>query len=434
MKLVKLTTMPAFARRDSSATGAYSSAGNNGGGASLPPPGTGMGSSRDVTGGATFPSSSGRGSASALAEWADLSLPRWASASDKLFRYVRNTPEDARTLGLEVGSVATLGGSPTGSSTGDGDLPDETSPVTGAAAVSSPQATVVNINFPHLSKNSAPVSSVIAGSGEPRSIHDLFVEADIHRNGALTVTDVIAFAERFELNISKVAIKVRFHTYDSDLDRTLSLPDFRKFLEDLVAMPAEAEAHAADAAHKSVENVRDEVVVASHGHMAMVTHGWSERKKKFYGVGLLCFGMSLVAFFSDPLIEVITGLGGSIGIRPFYISFIVTPFASNAAEVIAALMFARSKTNVSMALTLSSLYGAVTMNNTLCVAIFLSILLIRNLAWRYTAEVMTIITIQFAVAFLVRRETIRLWQAALIGLLFPAAIGMVYTLEMVLDR
>lgn len=184
--------------------------------------------------------------------------------------------------------------------------------------------------------------------------------------------------------------------------------------------------------HKTTEGLRDEAIVAAHGHMAEVTHGWSEQKKKVYGVTLLCVGMAIVAFFSDPMIEVITNLGGTLGVRPFYISFVVTPFASNAAEVIAALMFAQSKTNVSMALTLSSLYGAVTMNNTLCVAIFLAILLIRDLPWTYTAEVMTIITVELIVAFMVRKETIKQWQAVAIGLLFPLAIVMVYVLEAVL--
>lgn len=63
----------------------------------------------------------------------------------------------------------------------------------------------------------------------------------MHCNGALTIKDVIDFAERFELGISTVDIKVMFHTYDSDLDRTLSISDFRRFLEDLVALPTHPE-------------------------------------------------------------------------------------------------------------------------------------------------------------------------------------------------
>lgn len=122
----------------------------------------------------------------------------------------------------------------------------------------------------------------------------------------------------------------------------------------------------------------------------------------------------------------------SIGVKPFYVSFLITPFASNAAEVIASLIFAMGKTNVSMGLTLSSLYGAASMNNTFCVAIFLALICIRELPWRYTAEVITIISVELAVAIICMRETLKQWHALIIASLFPLSMISIFVLEEVL--
>lgn len=60
---------------------------------------------------------------------------------------------------------------------------------------------------------------------------------------------------------------------------------------------------------------------------------------------LLAGSVGVVSFFSDPMVDVIGAFGKSIKIDAFYISFVVTPIASNASEVIAGLIFAAKKTN-----------------------------------------------------------------------------------------
>ena len=61
------------------------------------------------------------------------------------------------------------------------------------------------------------------------------------------------------------------------------------------------------------------------------------------GVSLLLLGTLMVTIFSDPMVEVINNFGNTIGVPPFYVSFVVTPLASNASEVISALVFAKKK-------------------------------------------------------------------------------------------
>jgi len=69
---------------------------------------------------------------------------------------------------------------------------------------------------------------------------------------------------------------------------------------------------------------------------------------------------------SDPMVDVLAALGNRMGIKPFYVSFVISPLVSNASELISSLMFASRKTQASMDMTLSALLGAATMNNTFC--------------------------------------------------------------------
>ena len=57
------------------------------------------------------------------------------------------------------------------------------------------------------------------------------------------------------------------------------------------------------------------------------------------------------------MVEAISAFAGTTGIPAFYVSFVVTPLASNASEVIASLRFATKKSVNCVTLSLSSLYG-----------------------------------------------------------------------------
>ena len=62
-------------------------------------------------------------------------------------------------------------------------------------------------------------------------------------------------------------------------------------------------------------------------------------------------GALLVSFFSDPMVDVIDDFGVTLGVPPFYVSFIVTPFCSNASELISSLVFAARKKRKNTSMT-----------------------------------------------------------------------------------
>ena len=96
--------------------------------------------------------------------------------------------------------------------------------------------------------------------------------------------------------------------------------------------------------------------------------------RDFKSIFLMVAGTGIVAIFSDPMVTVIGDFANTLKvIKPFYVSFLITPFCSNASELISSLAFAAKKRKENSSMTFSQLYGAATMNNTMCLGIFFAL-------------------------------------------------------------
>eukprot|EP00741_Cyanophora_paradoxa_P001378 tig00000480_g1334.t1 len=156
------------------------------------------------------------------------------------------------------------------------------------------------------------------------------------------------------------------------------------------------------------------------------TAGMTKREIAIKSVTTLAIGTAVVSFFSDPMVDSISQFATEMKLSPFFVAFIVAPTASNASELIASCIFAAKKTKKSISLTYGSLYGAATMNNTLCLGIFLFMVWFRKLAWDFSAEVACILFVELAVALVaVRSTTIRLRTGFLVAAFYFVAIGIV---------
>ncbi|XP_048583165.1 sodium/calcium exchanger NCL1 isoform X2 [Nematostella vectensis] len=154
----------------------------------------------------------------------------------------------------------------------------------------------------------------------------------------------------------------------------------------------------------------------------------------FKSVGLLVLGVGLVTIFADPMCDVLSSLTDTrnhsyIPISSFYVSFVVTPLCSNASELLSSLIFASKKKKENVSMTFSQLYGAGTMNNTLCLGIFAALVYFRELRWYFSAEVTVIVLIQWAVGLVGLRHTYKIWMAGLIGTLYIFSIALIALLE-----
>jgi len=145
---------------------------------------------------------------------------------------------------------------------------------------------------------------------------------------------------------------------------------------------------------------------------------------------LLALGAGAASVFSDPMVDSITGLSEAIHIPPFYISFILTPFASNASELIASLYFCAKKTSKSVSVAMAAVYGAVTMNSTLNLGIFLILMWTRDIYWGFSAEALPMILTVFAVGVLgALKTTFTTLEGILVFFLYPLSLGLTVLLR-----
>ena len=147
----------------------------------------------------------------------------------------------------------------------------------------------------------------------------------------------------------------------------------------------------------------------------------------------LLLGTLICCIFSDPMVSVIGVFSDTINVSSFYVSFVVTPIASNAAEIYSSLVFAKKKTQEGISMGFSALYGAACMNNTFVLCIFCALVFFRELQWTFIAETLVIILTVIVVGLNGMRETIVVWQGMIVISLFPLSILLVALLDNVLD-
>jgi len=148
---------------------------------------------------------------------------------------------------------------------------------------------------------------------------------------------------------------------------------------------------------------------------------------------LLAAGAFVCAVFSDPMVEAVSNFSTASGIPAFFVAFVVTPFASNSSELVSSLKFAAAKKTKNLSLTFSQVYGAVTMNNTMCLGLFLLVVWLQGLTWTYTSEVAITVGSTLLIGALgMSSTTFRSWTAPVVLLLYPVSIYLVYVFDYVL--
>ncbi|KAJ7298459.1 hypothetical protein O6H91_Y577200 [Diphasiastrum complanatum] len=151
-----------------------------------------------------------------------------------------------------------------------------------------------------------------------------------------------------------------------------------------------------------------------------------------HAILLIVGGTLLAAVFADPLVDAIDNFSKASGIPNFFISFVATPLATTSSEAISSLMFATRRRKRYISMTCSQIYGAVAMNNTLCLGIFLAIVAARGLIWDFSAEVTVIFFVIIVIGlFAGLRTTFQAWMAVVALSLYPIAIAIVAVLDYV---
>ena len=147
----------------------------------------------------------------------------------------------------------------------------------------------------------------------------------------------------------------------------------------------------------------------------------------------LAAGMILIAVFADPMVGAVSSLSRACGMpSPFFASFVLTPFASNASELVSSLYFAAKKKKKNISLTYSQIYGAVTMNNTMCLGLFLVVMRAKGLEWTFTSETICVLAATVAVGAVgASKKTLKTSLVLPALAVYPLSLGLVVFLDFV---
>ncbi|KAK8503590.1 hypothetical protein V6N13_009808 [Hibiscus sabdariffa] len=295
----------------------------------------------------------------------------------------------------------------------------------------------------HLKKQA--FGKLLTDDGEPNTeiIRKLFHAIDENHDGALSHSELKALIigirfEEIDLDKDDAVRKVMLD-FDTSHDSLVQEEEFIKgitkwILEAKQTGGAHFEPTAGtfkffDRFHQ--ETKREHALLGSEEQSdEVVEHVENPRWISFKAVLMLLLGTLIAAAFADPLVDVVDNFSTATSIPSFFISFIALPLATNSSEAVSAIIFASRKKQRTASLTFSELYGAVTMNNVLCLSVFLALVYVRGLTWDFSSEVLVILIVCIVMgAFASFRTTFPLWTCSVAYILYPFSLALVYILD-----
>ncbi|PAN04963.1 hypothetical protein PAHAL_1G105100 [Panicum hallii] len=269
-------------------------------------------------------------------------------------------------------------------------------------------------------------------------IEKLFHKIDLDNDGKL---------ERGELQAFIIGIKFEDVDLDSSLAVDQIMADFdrsqnhtiekREFVDGILRWLEEAKHSVATSGAYSKKFLQDFHTRTREEHNLLLDKDDEDGEAIenptwtcFKAISLLLLGTAMAAAFADPLVDAVHNFSNATSIPSFFISFIAMPLATNSSEAVSAIIFASRKKQRTLSLTFSEVYGAVTMNNTLCLAVFLALVYARDLTWDFSAEVLIIFLVCTIMGlFTSFRTNFPLWTCFVAYLLYPLSLIIVYVLD-----
>ncbi|XP_073156126.1 sodium/calcium exchanger NCL2-like [Henckelia pumila] len=146
-------------------------------------------------------------------------------------------------------------------------------------------------------------------------------------------------------------------------------------------------------------------------------------------ISLLVLGIVILGVLAEPLVHSVRGFSKATNLPSFYVAFVLIPLASNARLAVSAINETRKKKLHTTSLTFSEIYGTVFMNNILGLAVLLSLIYFRGVAWKFSAEILTVLFVSLIIGCLSSISTIfPVWTSVLAYLLYPLSLVLVYSL------
>ncbi|KAL9443984.1 hypothetical protein AB3S75_017206 [Citrus x aurantiifolia] len=286
---------------------------------------------------------------------------------------------------------------------------------------------------------------LLTDSGEPNIdvIKKLFDAIDENKDERLSASELKALIigirfEEIDLDQDDAVSKV-LSDFDTSNDSHIDIKEFINGIEKWLNEAMQAGTGSADPGPHTMkflddfhlQTKREHALLGAEEESDEVAEGVENPKwVSFKAVLMLLIGTIIAAAFADPLVDAVDNFSAATSIPSFFISFIALPFATNSSEAVSAIIFASRKKIRTASLTFSELYGAVTMNNILCLSVFLALVYARGLTWDFSSEVLVILIVCLVMgAFASFRTNFPLWTCSIAYALYPFSLALVYVLD-----
>ncbi|KAF3442447.1 hypothetical protein FNV43_RR16363 [Rhamnella rubrinervis] len=297
----------------------------------------------------------------------------------------------------------------------------------------------------HLKNNA--LGKLLTEDGQPNRdvIHKLFVTIDENNDDHLSPSELKALLigirfNEIDFNKDDAVVKV-MKDFDTSRDSKVDFEEFFKGISKWLDEAKRAADVKEDPGFRTLKFLNDFHMRTKYEHRILgvddqsdeVVEGVENPKWVTCRAVLMLFiGTVIAAAFADPLVDAVDNFSDATSIPTFFISFIALPLATNSSEAVSAIIFASRKKMRTASLTFSELYGAVTMNNVLCLSVFLALVYVRGLTWDFSAEVLVILIVCIVMGvFGSFRTNFPLWTSSLAFLLYPFSLALVYVLDYV---
>lgn len=289
-------------------------------------------------------------------------------------------------------------------------------------------------------------------------LHRSFLRYDVNRDGHIDTTELRALLNDLNEPMGAEQLKALMTEMDRDKNGYIEFEEFatamaaymhastedsatRSALRNLAApdgdsprplataamgSPAAAEHHVNGNEESDEEEEEEEDMPED---IKPLTPAQQQRAIKLRSAWMMGLGTLLVLIFSDPMVDVLSDLATRMGVPPFYVAFVLAPLASNSSELIAAYNYALKKTKKSITISLTTLAGAATMNNTFSLGIFLLLIFVRDLAWQFSAETISVLIVQFFMVLYMHKNVATLFDACVVISFYPLCLLLVAILE-----
>ncbi|KAF8033048.1 hypothetical protein BT93_D1820 [Corymbia citriodora subsp. variegata] len=156
---------------------------------------------------------------------------------------------------------------------------------------------------------------------------------------------------------------------------------------------------------------------------------WNYTKAGF----LIILGTTMIIILGSPLMQSFEDVASDLNMPSFFVSYVMLPLAMTYKQVLQAITSARKKTLKDISGPMSEVYRGVYLNNLTGLATFLSLVLIKDLSWNVSAEVLVVLLICSSMGVLTSFCTeFPLWTSFLAYSLYPISILLLYVLTSVL--